>query len=420
MTLGYRKTYNEYNKGKVKYSLETYIEIINFLKEIKVKVKNKNYTKKEDLGIDFNKTLSLVWETLDDLYKEDLTNLYQVQKFLIDEVCNIHEEENSSINKETFEENINIKDVCNKLEDGKRAFNIYSLNDSQWDQYLIGDIHSDTISTRKILEKTDFFNRVGNGEKVRLVFLGDYVDRGKAHLKTIQYILTLKYLFPKNIILQQGNHDGGSFKDGKVKMWVRMSEKALEADWFLHYLYNLASENHTFPIDYIDDVLRFFNSLSNLTFICHEDKTMLLTHGGIPRPRKEKNFYSYLTSISSLTDENIKDNLGKTIVGNMMWSDPSEVNKDLKEDNGRFRFTEEHFKEFRDLIGFDILVRGHEVQEKGYKHYFNDRLINIFSSGKIIEDGKNINIETAYSRVKNPHIINIDRKGQLRFIGLNV
>ncbi len=399
--------------------LTEYSNIIKFINEVKSNLSNNNYKSGQNLERDFYKSISLVWEELVDLKTSDLTNIYEVQKFLINNVYDIHKSENNMKNRKVLSENINIIKANKELIDGKRSNNIYSLNEKDWEYYIVGDIHSDTISLDRILEKTNFFNHICNKEKVRLVFLGDYVDRGKAHLKGLQYILTLKYLFPENVFLLKGNHDGGSFIDGEVKMWVRKPEKDNYDDWFLYYLHELSSVNESLPEDIIHNCLKFFHSLANIAFISAGDKIILGTHGGIPRPRGEKgSFYSYIESISDLTDENIKDNIDRTIVQNMIWSDPTEENEDLREDSGRFRFTESHFEEFRNLIGFDLFLRGHQVEEMGYKKFFNDRLITIFSSGTILSHGENINNETAYEQV-DPKIIHIDINGKLDIIDLN-
>jgi len=373
-------------------------DIIGFLKKLRFNLYEGGYSSGKLLERDFYTSISFIWDDLVELYDSDLKSLYILLKYLIDEVCLIHAGENSTVNKNVFQAGTNIRSVCTSLLDGKRALDIYALNDSSWENYIIGDIHSDTLSIKQILEKTNFFDRLINGEKIRLVFLGDYVDRGKSHLKTIQTILTLKYLFPNNIILLRGNHDDGTFVDGQVKMKVRKPEKDLEDDWFLLHLFKLASINKTLPMDIIHRSLSFFDSLARLSFICYEDKIILLSHGGIPRPMVgRKDFYNYISKISDLTDVNITDYLGKSIVDNMAWSDPAIGDEDLRLDKGRFKFTEQNFDEFRELIGFDLLIRGHEVQEKGYREFFEGRLINIFSSGKILNGVDDIEEETAYS-----------------------
>lgn len=399
--------------------MESYVETINLMREIQRKTLNHNHTNAEEIRADYFKTIDLVWKGLKDLGQEDLTHLYQVHRFLIEEVFNIHRNERSQINEDIFKESLNIKQIKDQLEDGKQGHHIYSFNDDYCEYYVIGDIHSDTISIQRILEKTSFFNKVISKVKIKLIFLGDYVDRGKAHLKTLQCVLTLKYLFPQNIYLQRGNHDGGFLEDGTVKMWVRKPDADSEEDWFLLYLYNLSNSNKTLPIDIIDQYLSLFNSLGNISFICHKNITLMLTHGGIPRPIKgEKGFFSYINRISDLTNESILDDLNGTIVKNMMWSDPSVVEEDLREDSVRFRFTETHFEEFRKCIGFDIFVRGHQAEPKGYHKVFRDGLITIFSSGSILVDDKNINNETAYSYVE-PKMLHVNKDGEVLILDLN-
>ncbi|SHH97954.1 metallophosphoesterase family protein [Sporanaerobacter acetigenes] len=398
--------------------MKSYMDVIDFINNTKLNLENQYYSTGEELKKDFFKINSLVWKDLNDLFYEDLSNVYEIHKYLVDEVCKIHEEEYDDYNSRILKENINIKKIENELKDGKRAFNIYSLNEEGFEYYLIGDIHSDTISIKRVLEKVDFFNRIVNKEKIRLVFLGDYVDRGKKHLECLQYILSLKYIFSENVYILRGNHDGGSIKDGEVVSWVRVPEEDDKDDWFYHYLYHLTDVNKTIKSDIIEIYSRFFDSLCNIVFICNKNIVMA-THGGLPRYKKDRDrYYYYINSISDLTNKEIVDNLNKTIVDNMMWSDLSINGKDLREDNGRFRFSEEHFEEFKDLIGFDLFVRGHEAEFKGYHKFFNDSLITIFSSGIILENDENINRETAYKSVE-PKILKVDEKSKISIIDIN-
>lgn len=392
--------------------------IIKILEDIKEKFQNKTYEKAEDLKYAFYNTIFLLWKDLDDLNRDNLSDLFILHKFLIDEVVSIHESENSRINEEIMKKNINIRSVSDTLEDSKRAFNIGFFKDENSEYFLVGDIHSDCYSVQSILEKTDFFARAYKGEDIKIIFIGDYVDRGKSHFKLLQHILTLKYLFPENIFLQKGNHDTGKLIDGKIKMGVRKSAKSLEKDWFLLYLYNLVNKNPSLPFEIINSYLKFFDSLSVLSFIVHKEKILMVAHAGIPRYRGKEDFYSYINSISDLTNEEVKDHLGKTIVNNIIWSDPTTAEKDLKENKGRFKFTQEHFDEFRKLIGFDTFVRGHEVETRGYKSIFDENFITIFSSGVIIREGKNVNRDTSYTNVR-PHIVNFTKDGEIIFIDLN-
>ena len=70
--------------------------------------------------------------------------------------------------------------------------------------YVVGDLHDDMQSFDQILRSVDFSK---NFENIRLIFLGDYVDRGKDRLSLINKIITLKYFLPNSIYLLKGNHE---------------------------------------------------------------------------------------------------------------------------------------------------------------------------------------------------------------------
>ncbi len=393
--------------------------MIRYIKKIKENIIENNYNSGEELEYEFYNSINVVWDKLGELYTDDLTELYKLEEFMMDEIILRHNEEESAINRKLFDENISIRDIQNNLEDGKRAYNIYSLNNQDTNYFIIGDIHSDSISLDNILEKTDFFNNIVQKENFKLVFLGDYVDRGKAQLKAIQYILSLKYLFPDNVILLRGNHDGGSYENGEIKLWVRTGEDDPAEKWFLLYLDKLSDINKTFPKSFVDKMIKFFDNLANLAFIKKNNIIYLLSHGGIPRYKDTRGkYYAHINSISDLSNVNIVDILEKTIVQNMLWSDPALEGDELRVDNGRFNFTEEHFTEFRERIDFDNFIRGHQVKEDGFETIYNNRFTTIFSSGSIYNGEGNINNETAYERV-DPKIISIGESGVINIVDLN-
>ena len=202
-------------------------------------------------------------------------------------------------------------------------------------------------------------------------------------------------------------------------MWVRRPAQDPLEDWFLLFLVKLATDNSSFPESAIQEYLRFFDSLGNIAFLSRGQKVLFLSHGGIPRPHQDGTKpFTYLKSLLNLTDEKITDTLGHPITSNMYWSDPAEDSANLRLEKRRFKFTEEQFEAFRKRIEFDLMIRGHQVQEDGYKFFFKNRIANIFSSGRIYENKQDINLETAYTRVE-PHIIRLTPEGSLHFISLN-
>ena len=67
----------------------------------------------------------------------------------------------------------------------------------------IGDVHGEYRLLRKLVDEEIRFEPAED----RLVFLGDYIDRGPASLETVEYVQELKREFPESLILLLGNHE---------------------------------------------------------------------------------------------------------------------------------------------------------------------------------------------------------------------
>jgi hypothetical protein len=66
---------------------------------------------------------------------------------------------------------------------------------------FVGDTHGDFEATEKMIHK---HLKPGN----KLVFLGDYVDRGPASMENINFLLQQKIEYPDSLFLLMGNHEG--------------------------------------------------------------------------------------------------------------------------------------------------------------------------------------------------------------------
>jgi serine/threonine protein phosphatase 1 len=69
--------------------------------------------------------------------------------------------------------------------------------------YAIGDIHGELQKLRNLMEKIE---ATGLTESDRLVFVGDYIDRGPCVPQVLEYLVELKERRPGDIFLR-GNHD---------------------------------------------------------------------------------------------------------------------------------------------------------------------------------------------------------------------
>jgi serine/threonine-protein phosphatase PP1 catalytic subunit len=85
---------------------------------------------------------------------------------------------------------------------------------------FVGDTHGDFGATKTVVRRY-----LKGGRK--LVFLGDYVDRGEDSRANINYLLCLKLAYPTSLFLLQGNHEGyGIFKFYPADFW-EATEKEL-------------------------------------------------------------------------------------------------------------------------------------------------------------------------------------------------
>lgn len=212
---------------------------------------------------------------------------------------------------------------------------------------VVGDLHGDFEAAKSIVSmwKEDGIDN--------LVFLGDYVDRGSHQLETINYLLELKRGHPKEVILLRGNHETRS-----VNLYYGFSTVCRE------------KFGETF-----DEMYRRYNELFSWLSPAVLCGTIFMVHGGIPNNVKA------LQDIDLLKKGDL--NADNDILGQLLWNDPSEDYPGFEQNWARgihYTFGEEVFFNFLDKYNLDMVIRAHEVFSKGYKYFFNDKLLSIFSS----------------------------------------
>jgi hypothetical protein len=71
---------------------------------------------------------------------------------------------------------------------------------------VISDLHGDSYSLFRILDEIDY-EKFLSRPKNKLVFLGDYVDRGSDSVSVIYTVCHLKHAYPDSVVLMRGNHE---------------------------------------------------------------------------------------------------------------------------------------------------------------------------------------------------------------------
>ncbi len=387
--------------------------MLSALKLIKRRLAENYYNEARTLEKDIDAAMGIFWKddlTNLDLMHKNVTCLCEVQHYLIHQVMAIHKSECSLQNETLLKETRVFKSKTQAFESGKRAIKQYTFVEGI-DTYFIGDLHSDDASLLDAINKISLFDYVVKHIPVRIIFTGDYVDRGGNHLKLLHRILLLKWLFPTEIFLLRGNHDGGYFdKEGEIVLPYRVPEEDEDHWYFPLYMKELQENNLTLSDKLLEDYFNLFESMAYIAHIMIGEHHIMALHGGLPRPSGKED-YNYLKTMADLTDRGIVDDKEVPITHNLMWSDPDRGEDNLRRHLKRFQFTEDNFNAFVENYKISYLVRGHEAVEEGYKEHFDGRCITLFSSGETAVEYT----ETAYPEI-TPKVLRIDDEGLKHYL----
>ena len=222
---------------------------------------------------------------------------------------------------------------------------------------VVGDIHGDFFTLKKIIERVDFTNFL-KSESNLLIFLGDYIDRGEYSLEVLLAICILKNSYPNSVFMLRGNHESYiHFPFSSYDFYTRLADKFGK------------------PIDsfYTCHILPFFESLS---LICEINGFSILTHGGLPVTENPNFFMDYRFHLSNA----LKD---KLLLEEILWNDPRDLPYDKewlfsKRGIGKY-FGIRVTNRWLSNTGCKFLIRGHEPC-MGYKLTHENKILTIFSS----------------------------------------
>ncbi|MHA1720031.1 MAG: metallophosphoesterase family protein [Promethearchaeota archaeon] len=247
--------------------------------------------------------------------------------------------------------------------------------------YYVGDTHGSIKDTDKCIRF--FVNKIKeaehNKEDLRIIFLGDYVDRNKMDIHNLLYILTFAMKFPKFVRLLRGNHEEVTI-NMRYGFWHSINK----------YLPNLYLFN---DFEYLFMKLPLVHALHFQPNSKSQSKVIVSLHGGIPIYDKD---FSEIPEIPNIIEgldlldsyhSNI-DEMGD-LSQQILWNDPADDLPPsmlfLPSRRGiGFNFGKEVFDKWMAVNKSDRLIRGHEVFIEGYKQFFNNRLFSVFSSSKYV------------------------------------
>jgi len=197
---------------------------------------------------------------------------------------------------------------------------------------FVGDTHGDLDASEQVIQR--YLKK-----PYCIVFLGDYVDRGKDSEENIQYLLELKLEHPEEIFLLSGNHEGFMVKEFyPVYFWSSIS----------------AEERKKYGLLF-----------SKFPFAASAQNGLLALHGALPD----------LKSLEEMDQIELGDENWDRIV----WGDFVENEMDILGDLwGRPQFGRQYFNRLMERYQKQVLVRSH--QPHAPITMFDKRCVTIFTS----------------------------------------
>lgn len=223
---------------------------------------------------------------------------------------------------------------------------------------IVGDLHGDLTSLRSILNGIRFEAFLGDPNN-KLIFLGDYVDRGVNSVGIIFVVTRLKMKFPDSVILMRGNHE--------APIEFPFSSHDLPVEVVRRYGYEKGK------LVYNGKILPLFRLLTLATMI---DESLFLVHGGVPTGDVDNNFREAISTAD-------RTYLSNSIMEEILWNDPREEieNEDAWEYSRRGigkHFGVEISRKWLRLSGTKVIVRGHEPCQ-GYRIDHGGSIMTLFS-----------------------------------------
>jgi predicted phosphodiesterase len=203
---------------------------------------------------------------------------------------------------------------------------------SQGKVVFVGDTHGDLDASQQVI-------RQYLKKPYRIVFLGDYIDRGSYSKENIQYLLGLKLEHPEEIFLLAGNHEGFMAKQFyPANFWSSIS---------------------------VEERKKYGILFSKFPFAATVQNGILALHGALP-------------DLKSLEEMN-QIELGDDNWDRMVWGDFVENEMDILGDLwGRPQFGRPYFNRLMERYQKQLLVRSH--QPHAPLTMFNKRCMTIFTS----------------------------------------
>ncbi len=206
---------------------------------------------------------------------------------------------------------------------------------SEGEVVFVGDTHGDIEASRKVFREFFTSNR-------RIVFLGDYVDRGPKSKENIVYLLCKKIRYPDRVFLLLGNHEGYQHvKFEPANFWESLRR---------------------------DEKMRFFDLFLLLPLAAYGDNGIIALHGGLPD----------IDDINDINQIEIGDENWRHIVWGDFLKEYEEKDTLISSFFGRPQLQEGYFLDVMKRLNKQILIRSHQPYME--QSIYSGRCLTIFTS----------------------------------------
>ncbi|HJS67950.1 MAG TPA: metallophosphoesterase family protein [Nitrososphaera sp.] len=217
---------------------------------------------------------------------------------------------------------------------------------------IVGDLHGDSKSLFRILSEINYEQFLSNPMN-KLVFLGDYVDRGSDSVGVMYSVCHLKATYYDSVVLMKGNHEAPaefpfSSHDLPYEIEKRFGDRGKEV---------------------YQKLLSMFRLLTLATVV---RQGLLLVHGG--PPTEDAN----TKAIVAAQENHVKSR----VFEELLWNDPRQIDSEPGWENSRRGFGR-HFgsgvtRKALQAFGARAIVRGHEPCQ-GFRLDHGDTVMTLFS-----------------------------------------
>ena len=243
---------------------------------------------------------------------------------------------------------------------GAELVKIYDLENL----VVVSDLHGDSNSLFQILSEINYEHFLSKTLN-KIVFLGDYIDRGDDSLSIIYAISHLKTTYPDSVILMRGNHEApAEFPFSPHDYPNRLRDRFGES-WREIYR----------------ETLSLFRMLTIVTIVRQK---LLLVHAGLPTQKTQD--AKLAESYTSDTESQLKS---KSMLEELLWNDPRDLPEDKPYERsrrglGRY-FGRSVTNEWLQKTGTKVIIRGHEPC-RGFKLDHDNKIMTLFSCRDIYPD----------------------------------